>query len=133
MCRQLRIGIHRRLTVPENALVIHIILIHSGSRIVLDDHTIAVEVGTIRLRLRQLTLRDPIDEFLGSSNDSAAQRGPIGRFESDDGSLDCLVPPPLDELCQGRLFTVLLLVYRFRDNRCRLEVERRRGSRRLGS
>jgi hypothetical protein len=128
MCRQLGIGIHHRLTTPQNTLVIHIVFIHSGSRIVIDDHTVAIEVCAIRLRLCQLTLRDPVNEFLGSSEDSAAQCGPIGRFESDDGSLDCLVPPPLDEFRQGGLFGVVLLVYRFRDDWRRLEVEGRRGS-----
>jgi hypothetical protein len=128
MCRQLRIRIHHRLTTPQNTLVIHIVLIHSSSCIILDDHTVAVKVCAIRLRLRQLTLRDSVDEFLGSSENSAAQCGPIGRFESDDGSLDCLVPPPLDEFRQGRLFGVVLLVYRFRDDWRRLEVEGRCGS-----
>lgn len=56
MRRQLRIPSHHRLAVPKDAIVIHIVLIHSSSGIVLHDHAVAVEVGAVRRRLCQSTL-----------------------------------------------------------------------------
>lgn len=133
MCRQFRIRVHDLLLGPEHALVIDIILIHPGSGIVLHDPAVGVEVCAVGSRLRQSALRDPFDEFPGPGNDSATQRRPVGRFQPNDGSLDRLIPSLLDEFRQRRLFSVILLIYRFRDDWSRLEVEGRRGSGRVSS
>lgn len=128
MLRQLCVRIHHRLVVTQHARVIHAFLVHLGSRIVLDNHTVTVEVCAVGLRLRQSTLGNSTNEFLSASEDPAAQCRPVGGFETVYGALDGLIPPTLYEFREWKLLPVILLVDGFRHDRSGFEVEGRRRS-----
>jgi hypothetical protein len=92
--------------------MIDIVFVHSGTGIILHHDAIRVEVGTVASRLRQPALRDPfnghkeqppLSELVKRRWNQTIQRAVIGLETTD--------------------WSALGLIYRFRDDRSRLEVK----------